>query len=77
MKLGVIVGETDKGEWEALALPDKAVQSQRVLFKSLKVNGGLIKIGKQSKRYKRVYLFDNFSKRVFFHPEQSVQPEIQ
>ena len=65
MRRAVLIGESDAG-WETIALPDKEVQDQKAIFKSLRVTGGKMGKGKGAKQYKHVIFFDRYAKRVSF-----------
>lgn len=69
MKIGITVGETMDGKWEVLALPDKQVQDQKVMFKALQVADGALKSGKVVRQFKKIYFFDSAAKHAKCDPD--------
>jgi len=77
MRVGIVVAENQAGRWDVLALPDKSVQDQRAVFKTLKQAKGLVDNGKKSVQYKRALFFDTYTKRAFFnHPPMPPEKEV-
>ncbi|GEM_PF-2877492 len=66
MRVSVVIGQTRSGGWEALALPDKDIEGQKALVKSLIAGRGRIGLGRGAKAYKQVLRFDSYTKRARF-----------
>jgi len=67
MKRGILIGETDDGEFIPLALPDKDVVEQRAQYKAIQRAGGEIKgKGKEITKLVRVMFFDTATKEARF-----------
>ncbi len=66
MRVSVVIGQTRGGSWEALAMPDKDIESQKALVKTLISAGGKMGAGKSAKSFRQVLRFDSYVKRLRF-----------
>ena len=66
MRVSVVIGQLKSGAWEPLAMPDKDIEGQKALVKSLILSSGKLGSGRSAKSYKQVLRFDSYAKRLRF-----------
>lgn len=66
MRVSVVLGQLKNGSWEPVAMPDKDIEAQKALVKSLILSGGKLGTGRSAKMFSQVLRFDSYTKRCRF-----------
>jgi hypothetical protein len=75
MRVSVVIGKLKSGAWEVLALPDKQIEDQKTLVKSVINTNGLLGEGRKGKSFVEVLRFEKYVKRARF--SEKVAPVVE
>lgn len=77
MRVSVLLGQTAKGDWLPLALPDKDIEEQKGMFKKAILSNGSVKVGKNTVQLSGIIRFDQYAKRARFHAKPVVETPVE